>query len=125
MAESHTLCPSGQSPQAGMGVLCPILVWRTEATRECPALGTCPNTHVGGQHGPFWEVIKTCNSASLSACQGLGMHNWPTTDYLQVQVGRVKDSISSTQALRRRFLRSGLFLVNREEMASHVTAPRR
>lgn len=47
------------------------------------------------------------------------MHNWPRADYLQVRLGRVKNSISSAQALGTRFHRGGLFLVNREEMASH------
>lgn len=49
------------------------------------------------------------------------MHNWPRADYLQVRLGRVKNSISSAQALGTRFHRGGLFLVNREEMASHFT----
>jgi hypothetical protein len=49
------------------------------------------------------------------------MHNWPRADYLQVQLGRVKNSISSAQALGASFLRGGLFLVNKEEMASRVT----
>lgn len=47
------------------------------------------------------------------------MHNWPRADYLQVRLGRVKNSISSAQALGTRFHRGGLFLVNGEEMASH------
>lgn len=71
------------------------------------------------------NVIKPSNSALLSACQGLGMSNWPTADYLQVRLGRVKNSISSTRALGTRFLRGGLFLVNREEMASPVNGSRR
>lgn len=49
------------------------------------------------------------------------MHNWPRADYLQVRLGRVKNSISSAQALGTGFHRGGLFLVNREEMASHFT----
>lgn len=120
MAESHILCPLGQSSCPGWESTAlswcgeqkqpeSVLPWALAPTRlPWPLLG---------------NVIKPSNSASLSACQGLGMHNWPTADYLQVPLGRVKDSISSTQALGR-ILGNGLFLVNREEMASHVTAPR-
>lgn len=67
------------------------------------------------------NVIKPSNSALLSGWQGLRMHNWPRADYLQVRLGWVKNSISSAQALGTRFLRGGLFLLNKEEMASHVT----
>ena len=54
------------------------------------------------------------------------MHNWPRADYLQVPLGRVKNSISSAQALGTGAHRGGLFLGNKGEMASHfiVTAGR-
>lgn len=67
------------------------------------------------------NVIKPSNSVLLSAWQGLRMHNSPRVDYLQVWLGRVKNSISSAQALGTRFHRGGLFLVNKEEMASRFT----
>lgn len=49
------------------------------------------------------------------------MRNWPRADYLQVLLGRVKNSISSAQALGTGVHRGGLFLVNKGEMASHFT----
>lgn len=49
------------------------------------------------------------------------MHDWPRADYLQVWLGRVKNSISSAEASGTSLHRGGLFLVNKEEMASHFT----
>lgn len=46
------------------------------------------------------------------------MHNRPGADYLQVQLGRVKNSISGAQAGRPLSHRR-LLLVNEQEMASH------
>lgn len=49
------------------------------------------------------------------------MHNWPRADYLQVRLGRVKNSISTARARGTGLHGAGLFLVNKEEMASHFT----
>lgn len=65
MAESHTLCPLGQSPQAGVGVHCPVLVNRSNQRVSFP--GHLPRH---AYHGPFWEMLS--KHLILPSCQPAG-----------------------------------------------------
>ena len=92
---------------------CLWLEGRTAPAR-CPQAGA----PAGGKSALERSVINASHSALLSAWQGLRMHNRPGADYLQVQLGRVKNSISGAQAGRPLSHRR-LLPVNEQEMASH------
>lgn len=96
---------------------------RTGRTEQTLASSSCPNTAAMVRWRGMLSnhlILPSCQGRH-QAWQGLWMHNWLKADYLQVQLGWVKNSISSVLALGTRFHRGGLFLVNKEEMASHFT----
>lgn len=96
---------------------------RAGRTEQTLASSSCPNTAARVRWRGMLSkhlILPSCQGRH-QAWQGLWMHNWLKADYLQVQLGWVKNSISSVLALGTRFHRGGLFLVNKEEMASHFT----
>ena len=83
-----------------------------------PGHGPQARAPAGGNSALERSVIKASHSGLLSAWRGLRMHDGPRPDYLQVQLGRVKNSISGAQAGRPLSHRR-LLPVNEQEMASH------